>query len=194
MSLKGERNEFDEFCISLQPQLIRFCLSRLDENPHQKLDIAKDILQQALISAWIDLKENGERQYPIPWMFRIVTNKIIDHHRKKQRERGLITALIEHSKNSNSCSIITVSGPPKSLKEFYRLMIKDPNFSKLERKFIIYRYRRYSLKQIRTILNVGYSRVDQLNKSLPQKVLSFLNSFKLKMDGIEIKTVEVQYE
>jgi len=85
--IEPARREFDDLAKHLGAELMRYAYET-----SRNLEDAKDIVQRALLKAWVVFREGARPQNARAWLYRIVHNEAANHARggRVRREAGAL--------------------------------------------------------------------------------------------------------
>lgn len=88
--VSAQRRAFDAEIEPMLPRLHRLCLALAGDE-----DVAADVLQAALVKAWLRWEQHDGRGDRLHWLFGICRNEHAEMARTARRRRGLLGAVVE---------------------------------------------------------------------------------------------------
>lgn len=75
----NNEDQFTKACDEYSTALFRYCCFKISDK-----EVAKDLLQETYMKAWVYITKGEEIQNIRPLFYRILSNLIIDHYRKQK--------------------------------------------------------------------------------------------------------------
>ncbi len=97
---EGDVQAFGEIYTCFHSELVRYLIHRTGD-----VDVAEDLAQQSFIKAWQHLPRYEHRGYFKAWLYRIATNHLVDHYRRRRTFVDIASVDVEEPSEAESSVI-----------------------------------------------------------------------------------------